>query len=82
MNNAPFDMNAFLGQFRGFMNNPMQYMMQRKINLPQNAMQNPQEAVQQLLNGGQMSQAQFNQLQQMARQIQANPMFAKMFGGK
>ena len=79
MSNAPFDMNAFLGQFRGFLSNPMQYMMQRKINLPQNAMQNPQAAVQQLMADGKMSQAQFNQLQQMAKQIQSNPMFAKMF---
>lgn len=31
---------------------------------------NPQEQVQQLLNSGQMSQAQFNQLSEMARQFQ------------
>lgn len=31
---------------------------------------NPQEQVQQLLNSGQMSQAQFNQLSELARQFQ------------
>lgn len=31
---------------------------------------NPQEQVQQLLNSGQMSQAQFNQLSMLARQFQ------------
>ena len=31
---------------------------------------NPQQQVQQMLNSGQMSQAQFNQLSQMATQIQ------------
>lgn len=31
---------------------------------------NPQERVQQLLNSGQMTQAQFNQLSEMAKQFQ------------
>ena len=37
---------------------------------------NPQQRVQELLNSGQMTQAQFNQLAQQATQIQ------KMFSGK
>lgn len=81
--NDPFgSMGGFLSQFRGFMANPMQFMMQKKLNLPQNAMQNPQAAVQQLLNSGQMSQEQFNQLQRMAKQITSNPQFMQMFGNK
>lgn len=32
---------------------------------------NPQQQVQNLLNSGQMSQQQFNELQQMAKQIQS-----------
>ena len=71
------DMNGLLNQFRGFMQNPAQFLMQRR--LPQNAMQDPRGTVQQLMNSGQMSQAQFNQLQQMAQAIQRNPMFAQMF---
>jgi vancomycin permeability regulator SanA len=77
----PFgSMNGFLGQFRGFMQNPIQYFMQRRMNVPQNAFQNPQATVQQLLNSGQLSQQQLNQLQNMARKIQSDPQFAQMFG--
>lgn len=78
--NDPFgSMGGFINQFRSFMQNPMQFLMQRRLNLPQDALQNPQAAVQQLMNSGQMSQAQFNQLQQMAKQIAGNPQFGQMF---
>ena len=74
----PFgSMNGFLAQFQNFMQNPSQFLMQTR--LPQGAMQNPAQAVQSLLNNGMMTQSQFNQLQRMAKQIQSNPMFAKMF---
>ena len=80
--NDPFgSMGGFLSQFRGFMANPMQFFLQRRMNVPQTAMQNPQATVQQLLNSGQMSQEQFNKLRQMAQQIQSNPQFMQMFGG-
>ena len=74
------DIGGLLNQFRGFMQNPAQFLMQRR--LPENAMQNPQAAVQQLMNSGQLSQQQFNMLKQMATRITQNPMFAQMFGGK
>lgn len=80
----PFgSMQNMMGQFRGFMQNPMQYMMQNKLNLPQNInpMQNPQAAIQYLMNNGQMTQQQYNQLQQMAQQIQQNPQFMQQFMG-
>lgn len=74
---------GFLGQFRGFMQNPMQFMMQKKLNLPQNInpMQNPQAAIQHLMNNGQLTQEQYNQVQQMARQIQNNPQFQQFMSG-
>ena len=78
--NDPFgSMGGFLNQFKGFIQNPMQFFAQRKMNLPQDVMQNPQAAVQQLLNSGQMSQSQFDQLQKMAQQIAGNPQFMQMF---
>lgn len=80
----PFgSMQGFLGQFRGFMQNPMQFMMQKQLNLPQNInpMQNPQAAIQHLMNNGQLTQEQYNQVQQMARQIQNNPQFQQFMGG-
>ena len=76
--NDPFgNMNNFMYQFQNFMRNPGQFLMQSR--LPQGAMQNPAGAIQQMLNSGQMTQQQFNQLTQMARQIQNNPMFSQRF---
>ena len=79
----PFgSMQSFLGQFQNFMRNPMQFFAQRRMNLPQGMnISDPQQAqqmIQNLMNSGQMSQQQFNQLQNMARQIQNNPMFQSM----
>lgn len=79
----PFgSMQSFMGQFQGFMKNPMQFMLQRKLNIPQQFASNPQAAIQHLMNNGQMSQEQYNQLQQMAKQIQNNPQFQRLMGGK
>lgn len=60
-------------QFRQFMNNPGQILS--RLNIPQNLQNNPQAAIQHLLNNGAMSQQQFNQLQQMAKQIQNSSAF-------
>lgn len=78
----PFgSIQGFMGQFQGFMQNPMQYMMQRKLNLPSNInpMQNPQAAIQYLMNSGKLDQQTYNQLQQVAQQIQNNPQFVQQF---
>lgn len=81
----PFgSMQGLVNQLNGFMANPLQFMMQKKLNLPQgiDPMQDPQGAIQYLMNNGKMSQAQYNQLQQMAQQIQRNPQFIQMMGRK
>ena len=78
----PFgSMQGFIGQFQGFMRNPMQFLLQKRLNLPQNVnpMQNPGQAIQYLMNNRMMTQEQYNQLQQMASQIQNNPQFAQRF---
>lgn len=51
-------------------------MLQRFQQFRQNFKGNPQQQVQQLLNSGRVSQAQYNQAVQMAQQLQ------RMFGGK
>lgn len=61
-----FDIN----QFRMFRQNPMQFLMQRGINIPQNIQNDPNAIVQHLLNSGQITQAQYNQAAQYARQLQ------------
>lgn len=67
----------FMNQFMGFVQNPAQLLV-RKLNLPQNALDNPSDTIQQLMNSGRMTQQQYNQLKKMAGQIQNNPMFQQM----
>lgn len=50
--------------------NPMMNMMTQLNQFRQTFQGNPKQQVQQLLNSGRMSQEQFNQLSQMATQIQ------------
>ena len=69
-----------IGQFRNFMNNPMQFLMQSKLNIPQQFANDPNGAIQYLLNNGTMTQEQYNQLQGMAKQMQSDPQFSAMFG--
>ena len=73
----PINFNQFANGFQGFMRSPMQ--MLQNLNIPQNIQNNPQAIVQHLMNSGQMSQQQFNQLQNMAKQIQGNPQFMQIF---
>lgn len=54
-----------LPQLKG---NPMQFLAQRGIQIPQ-GMNNPQQIVQQMLNSGRFSQAQVDQARQMASQM-------------
>ena len=83
MMNDPFgSMNGFLNQFKGFVQDPARFIMQRKMGLSPDAFQHPQAAVQQLMNNGQLSQQQFNQLQQTAHRITKNPLFMQMFWQK
>ena len=64
MNNNQSNMNE---QYNNFKNNPMQFLAQRGINIPQQYMNNPKSAVQYLLNSGRMSQQGFNNLSNIAR---------------
>ena len=53
------------------MNNmPMNQLMKQFNEFKKNFHGDPQQKVQELLNSGQMTQQQFNQLSQMARQFQ------------
>ena len=80
--NDPFgNFQNFMGRFQQFAQNPMSYLMQSRMNIPQN-LQNPQEIQQYLLNSGQINQSQMNWAQNMAKQIQNNPTFKQMMGMK
>ena len=81
MNNFdPFgSMNGFMNQFQAFAQNPVQYMMQRRFNIPQNIQNDPKQIQQYMLNSGMINQ--MNWAQKTAQQIQKNPSFQQMFSG-
>ena len=71
MSNPLFNMlNAQTPMNNTPMNNAMQMIAQFK-QFKQNFQGNPKQKVMELLNSGQMTQAQFNQYQQMAQQFQS-----------
>lgn len=79
----PFgSMQNMMSRFQGFMQNPMQFMAQNKLNIPQQFANDPNGAIQYLMNSGTLSQEQYNWAQNMAKQIQNNPQFMQMFGGR
>lgn len=67
-----------MGQFRNFMQNPMQYMAQRGMNIPQ-GVSNPDQIVQHLLNTGQITQQQYNQAAQIRNQMVQKGQMPNMF---
>ena len=71
-------MNNMYQLFNSFMNNPMG-MLQRRYNIPSNIdTNNPNAIIQHLLDSGQISQAQINQVMQMRN----SPMMQMFTGGK
>lgn len=58
-----------LNQFKQFMTNPG--AMLNQMGIPQDIQKNPQAIIQHLMDTGRLSQAQYTQLQQQAKQIQS-----------
>ena len=72
----PFgSMQNMLGQFRQFIVDPMGYIMQKNMGIPQKYMNNTDEAIQYLMNTGKLTQQQYNEVNEVAKKIQNNPMF-------
>lgn len=65
----PLFTNQLMSQFQQFKSNPMSFLLQRNVNIPQQYLNNPEEAVKYLMNNGQMSQEQYNQISQIANSI-------------
>ena len=60
--------NNIMGMLAQFKQNPMQFLMQRRMNLPQNLpMNDPQAILNHLVQTGQVSQQQINNAFQMMR---------------
>ena len=62
-------MNNMFAQYQAFRQNPMQALIRKGMNIPQNIGNDPNAIVQHLLNTGQITQAQYNQAAQLARQF-------------
>ena len=65
-------MDQMKNQFNNFMKNPLQFLLQRKINIPQEYANNPQGAIQYLMSTGQMYQQTFENLRSKAAQMGIN----------
>jgi len=62
--------NSMQNQYNQFMQNPLQFILQKKgISVPPDFQNDPRGAVQYMLSNGQMSQQQFNQLSSMAQSM-------------
>ena len=67
-----FNPQNLMNLFQQFRQNPMQFMAKKGLNLPKEYINNPQGAVQYLMDSGKMSQSQYNQFRQMAKQFSGN----------
>lgn len=74
----PFgNMQNMMSQFRRFMQNPVQLMIQ-EMGIPEQFANDPDGAIQYLVSNCKISQEQYNDLQKLSGLIQNNPMFQKM----
>lgn len=64
--------NPMKKQFDTFIRNPLQFLLAKRINIPQEYANNPQGAVQYLMNTGEMSQETFEYLRNQASQMGVN----------
>jgi len=74
MIDAMNNVNDLINMYRQMQNNPIQFLSKR-FNIPQN-INDPNAILQHLLNSGQISQSQLNNIMQLRN----NPMIQKLFG--
>ena len=63
------NMSSVMGMLQQFKTNPMQFLVQRRLNVPQNIANNPQAILNHLLQTGQVSQEQVNRAYQQMGQF-------------
>lgn len=56
-------------QFNNFMQNPMQFLAGKNLNVPEQFQNDPKGAVQYFLNNGTISQDNYNKVMQMANKM-------------
>ena len=62
-------MNNIFNAVNQIKSNPMQFFMQNKLNVPQDIANDPNKIIQHLMNNGSISQEQYNQAINMAKQL-------------
>lgn len=62
-------MNNILAQIQQLRSNPIQFLAQRRLNVPANISADPNAILNHLLSTGQISQQQVNQAYQMAQRF-------------
>jgi len=73
MNNIFGNMQYIMSEYSSFMQNPIQWLMQRNVPNPQQAMQNPQQAVQGAMGSGNINGQQLNQIMSIAQMMRGMP---------
>lgn len=61
--------NNIMNQLNMLRSNPVQFLLQKRLSIPDNLSNNPQGIIQHLLNTGQMSQETYNKLQSRINQM-------------
>ena len=70
--------NNMMRQYGSFQQNPMQFMAQNKLNIPQQYANDPDGALQYLMSSGQLTQQQYDYAKGFAGHI--GPMLSSMMG--
>lgn len=65
------------GAYTQLVQNPNQFL--QRYNIPQEYLNNPQGAIQYLMNSGKITQADYNNANNQFKQLQNNPMFRQFF---
>lgn len=61
--------NSIFGKFKQFMQNPMQYLMESRMNVPPQYQNDPKAAFDYLVQTGQIDQNNVNKVMNMAQQM-------------
>ena len=61
--------NPLMSSLKALRQNPMQFLAQRRLNIPQNIQNDPNAIIQHLMNTGQISQERYNMASQMVNRM-------------
>ena len=71
------NIKALFNAYTQLMQNPAQLLQQ--LNIPQEYVNDPEGAIQYLMNNGKITQQQYNNANNQLKQLQSNPMFNQLF---